>query len=54
MTDIPNFTVVETYDGPLLSIDAAQARALGLDDADAHGDKSPESMIDVWVDNDEA
>lgn len=46
--------VIENEFGELEEVLAAsldEAAALGLDDSEACGDKSPESRIDVWVDD---
>ena len=47
--------VLETTDGDLIeAVTLQEAAKYGLDDADAMGDKSPESAIDVWLDDDHA
>jgi len=44
--------VLETTDGDLIeAVTLQEAAKYGLDDADAMGDKSPESAIDVWLED---
>lgn len=44
--------VLETTDGELIeAVTLEEAAKHGLDDADAMGDKSPESMVDVWMED---
>jgi len=44
--------VLETTDGDLIeAVTLQEAAKHGLDDADAMGDKSPESAIDVWLED---
>jgi hypothetical protein len=48
--------VIENEFGDVEEVLAAtldEAALLELDDADACGDKSPESRVDVWVDDDD-
>jgi len=42
---------VETVDGPIEAVSPETAAKYGLDDHDAMGDKSPESEIDIWVED---
>jgi len=43
---------VETTDGGWVeAVTLQEAAKYGLDDADAMGDKSPESAIDVWLED---
>jgi len=44
--------VVETMDGDVIeAVTLQEAAKYGLNDADAMGDKSPESTIDVWLED---
>ena len=44
--------VVETMDGDVIeAVTLQEAAKYGLNDADAMGDKSPESAIDVWLED---
>ena len=44
--------VVETMDGDVIeAVTLQEAAKHGLDDADAMGDKSPESKVDVWLED---
>lgn len=42
---------IETVDGVIEAVSLETAAQYGLDDHDAMGDKSPESEIDVWVED---
>jgi hypothetical protein len=42
---------IETIDGVIEAVSLETAAQYGLDDHDAMGDKSPESEIDVWVED---
>ena len=43
---------LETTDGDWIeAVTLQEAAKHGLDDADAMGDKSPESAIDVWLED---
>ena len=44
-------TVIETSEGWIEAVSLSEAKKYGLDDADAMGDKSPESAIDVWLED---
>lgn len=48
------YKMVEFSDGSVAKVvEMPIALALGLDDADAHGDFSPESQIDMWMGDDD-